>query len=375
MTLSVEIRSSLRDQEAQAFDAFLDSLPDSLVQQSILWSEAIRDIGPDEPFHIAVKDSGAIAGVLTVYLYRHELGNILFSNPQAGSMGSLAVHPAADAASVARLLLDAATDLALNLDCVCLTLTSNPFAKEDTIGTLMGADYSLCNRVHYLLPDDCFDGNGEYAISHSKFRNNLKRNLLRAEEAGLRVEESYSPEHLLDWYGIHCTRMEEIRGIPLPFPLFRKALEIAVPSDRAAFHYVLDERGRVQGGGFHIYNSRIADIFMMSTTREGQVKGANYLLVHEALKWAKAKGIRVYNWQASNPPEGSVARFKEQWGSRTAIYHYYTKVLGDLGPVLGAGIRRVRDAYRWHYVVPFAIFTDRGKRAFSKTDSEAFLPA
>ena len=373
MGLAATLMNIENPDEAEAYDTFLETIPESLVQQSIIWCKVVADIGPDEPFVWVAKQGNDIVGVLVAYLFRHKLGNILFSNPQAGSMGSLVLHPQSDQRAVAGRLIEAVLDTARKTNCLTVTLTSNPFATTDPLADAFDYDYALANRVQYLALADCFDGFGKYRLSTSKFRNNLKRQMGRAVAAGLKVVASDSFELLTQWYQVHKRRMTQLQGRPIPFKLFENALKHAVSRKRSVFMYVLSD-DRVVGGGFHVLNSHIIDLFMLSTTIGAQKMGANYLLVHEALRRAEGNGLKIYNFQASNPPQGSIARFKKQWGGQSATYHYYTKVTGNLEPLWAAGLSVVRKAYSWHYVLPFGAFDSPEDRVFDKSDNRAFLP-
>jgi len=357
----------LQSREAsRSYDVFLGTVPGTLIQQSTLWCHVIKDISPDEPFVLAAREGGEIAGTLIVYLFRHELGNILYSNPHAGSIGSLAVHPEAEAESISKLLVSAARELAAQNQCLTVTLTSNPFAPEDFVAKYFEFDYALSSEIQHINLDDCFDDGGNFTLSNAKFRNNLKRQLSRAAEAGLTVVESDSRDHLDQWYEVHKQRMSELRGIAIPYQLFSNALKWNAGHRSCTFLYALDSGEKVIGGGFHIYNSTIVDLFMLSTGHESQKSGVNYLITDHALRWAAKKGLKYYNWQASNPPTGSIAHFKKQWGSQTAVYNYYTKITGDLRPIWQAGLNRVRRAYNWHYLLPYGTFDEPGKRIFTK---------
>lgn len=370
---TVDIIDLQCSEASRSYEAFLESVPGTLIQQSPLWCHVIKDISPDEPFVLAAKEGQQILGTLIVYLYRHELGNILYSNPHAGSIGSLAVHAEAETMPVSKLLVGAALELAKQNHCLTVTLTSNPFAAEDPLAKAFEYDYILTNKIQYLDLGDCFDAQGNFALSNAKFRNNLKRQLSRAVEAGLKVVESDSRDHLYQWYEVHRQRMAELHGKAIPYKLFSNALQVATKHRCCAFLYAFDGSGKIIGGGFHIYNKRIVDLFMLSTGHEGQKNGANYLLIDHALRWAVKKGLKYYNWQASNPPTGSIAQFKKQWGSQTAAYNYYTKVTGDLRPARQVGLEKVRRAYNWHYLLPFGAFTEPDKRKFTK-HAAVFLP-
>ena len=78
----------------------------------------------------------------------------------------------------------------------------------------------------------------------------------------------------------------------------------------------------------------------------------NHLLAFHSQNWARSRGIRWYNWQAS-PPEGGVSRFKRQWGSREHGYCYLTRVTGDASALQESSPEALSAAFPWHYVLPY----------------------
>jgi hypothetical protein len=91
---------------------------------------------------------------------------------------------------------------------------------------------------------------------------------------------------------------------------------------------------------------------MPSVAAEHAPLGSAYLLGLHTLRWARARGLRHYNWQPS-PPDGGVYRFKRQWGSRDVEYAYLTRVTGDAAPLLASSAAALKQGYPFHYVLPF----------------------
>jgi lipid II:glycine glycyltransferase (peptidoglycan interpeptide bridge formation enzyme) len=126
-----------------------------------------------------------------------------------------------------------------------------------------------------------------------------------------------------------------------------------VPADKARFVFVRrTDSGEMVGGGLYLYHGAVMDALMPSVSSAAAALAPAYLLAWHSIHFAHARGIRFYNWQPS-PPDGGVARFKRQWGSRDVSYAYLTRVTGDVTPILHSTPEAVAAAYRWHYVLPF----------------------
>ena len=105
-------------------------------------------------------------------------------------------------------------------------------------------------------------------------------------------------------------------------------------------------------GGFYVAREAVIDALMPSMRTDAAKLAPNFLLAMHTIRWAHARGIRYYNWQAS-PPEGGVDRFKRQWGSRDHDYCYFTRVTGDASRMLSSTAAEISQGYPWHYVLPF----------------------
>jgi hypothetical protein len=182
---------------------------------------------------------------------------------------------------------------------------------------------------------------------------NLRRNLRRARSGRLVVDEAQTPGNVAEWYALHAARHREIGTTPLPERLFTAALEQMVPRDKARFFFVrLADGGALAAGGLYLYHGQVIDALMPSVASAHAALAPGYLLAWHTLRFARARGLRFYNWQAS-PPGGGVRRFKLQWGSRELRYRYLTRATGDARRFLEGPVEAVRRGYPWHYALPF----------------------
>jgi len=331
-------------------DAFFDDCPTSFAQQTRHWRDVITRLGADEPLFLGCRRSGELVGVLPAYRFDGPLGSILNTVPQAGPLGGVACRTNENVDAVFGALLSAYASLAAETGCALASIISNPLWPDRArYERLFEPDYTLENSCLVLDLDEVLAADGEIVRPTS----NLRRNLQRARSGVLRIDAEQSLENVDEWYEIHRTRHLEIGATPLPKGLFTGALEFMVPADAARFFFVRrSDSGEMVAGGFYVYHGQVIDALMPSMRSDAAKLAPNYLLAMHSLAWARRRGLRYYNWQAS-PPEGGVARFKRQWGSRERPYCYFTKITGDAERLLSSSVAEISSGYPWHYVFPF----------------------
>jgi hypothetical protein len=330
--------------------AFFDACPTSFAQQTPGWRDAIASLGVDEPLTLAARQGARLVGVLPAYRFAGPLGAILTSAAQAGPLGGVACLPAVDPEPVYAALLGAFRELAAERGCALASVLTNPFWPDAGLCERhFEPAFSLENVCQVLDLETALDGAGEPRAASP----NLRRNLRRALSGRLVVDEAQTPENVAEWYALHAARHREIGAPPLPERLFSAALEQMVPREKARFFFVrLADGGELAAGGLYLHHGQVMDALMPSVASAHAALGPGYLLALHTLRFARARGIRLYNWQAS-PPGGGVRRFKLQWGSREAAYRYLTCATGDARPFLEGPVEAVRRGYAWHYALPF----------------------
>ncbi len=343
--------SVIASREAEeAVGRFLDDCPTSFAQQTPGWSRVIQSVGGDEGFYVVCRRGNDLVGALPAYVYGGPLGRILTSAAQAGALGGVACAERVDPEPVYEALLGAFLAFARDRECALATVYGNPiWPDHELCERILEPDYVLENACQVLDLEQGVDGDGGFPLASA----NVRRNLNKAESSGLVIDEDASTASVDEWYDLHATRHREIGAVPLPRSLFTGALREMVPRGKARFFFVrLSESGEMIAGGFYVLHGSVIDALMPSFRSEHAGMAPNFLLAAHTLRWARAAGLRYYNWQAS-PPEGGVRRFKLQWGSADLPYSIHTRVTGDASAFHAATPERIQADYRWHYVLPF----------------------
>ena len=350
-SLAVSVVDKSDNSTVQEVTAFLDACPTSFAQQTVQWRNVIAPIGPDEPFFIVCRQRGRMVAVLPAYRYDGTLGRILTTSSQAGALGGIACHAEEEMEKVYRAVLNAFVHFAQQNACSVATVLTNPFWPDHEIcRKFLEPDFVLENNCQVLDLETAIDKNGQFRSATT----NVRRNLKKAESGQLYVDEEQTERNVMHWYELHASRHLEMGLAPLPKAMFLGALEEMIPHDKGRFFFVRrrDDPDEMVAGGLYIYHGAVIDALMPSVRTEYRHLAPNYLLAAHTIRWARARGLRFYNWQAS-PPDSGVYRFKRQWGSSDAVYHFYTRITGDIESLIRSTAQDVRRAYPWHYVIPY----------------------
>ncbi len=342
--------------QRELFDMKVLDCPACFIQQTTFWADIVSLIAGDEPKFCYMQNDQWFIGA-SMYLYKNEAGNILVSNVQAGSLGTIVYQgKVADRMAAYREFLGALREYAKSLGCVAMTLTTNPFeVDDDPIREGLQPQTGMDTFIMVIPVKRFFDHGGE-AITEDKSRN-FRRNLKKGLEAGFRFEVVRDEAIVQQWYDtLHVKRIRELEGEPLPWELFENAIRSKEFGDYWKFFAVYDGDELVSGD-FCIHNVQgLMDNFMMSSSLDAMDRRLNYFLVHETLKWCRDNDIRLYNWQSSNPPSGGIFQFKQGWGSLLLPYKYMTRILDEDGFAQMRKDYNLEDLlarYKGHFLAPW----------------------
>lgn len=352
-------------QSEKDYNAFLDTCKYSFIQQSTIWRDVIKDLGPDEPYLLLAREGSNPVGALPLYLYRGKFGNIMTSVPQPGPLGGIACDiNLENKETMYKILIDYAVGLAREKNCCLFTVITSPFVSDSELyRRFMAPEYELENFTQYIALEEMFDDKG--IARYMSKRNIVKRKIENARAEGIGIKESTSLSDFDTWYEIHATRHRELGIRPLEKKLFMSIIEKAVPQDRAKF-LVAWYNKTIIGGCFYIYNKSICDAFLMSANSEFIELGTNYALTDSFLKWANENNKQIFNWQSSPSRSGGVYEFKRRWGSKEAVYYFLTKVVGDISGIMSGNFGEVREAYKNHFLLPCKAAGDTNIKTFGE---------
>ena len=202
------------------------------------------------------------------------------------------------------------------------SLTATLFDKS--INTLKANANWTLSKITYYVADvkHSVSKDGLRLESFKKnMRKNIKRNLRMAHSFSNYITITKDLNDIKAWYKFcHLKRIKELNGkswdINLIFKLVKKG--------NAHLVMVKDSDKNAIGGCIMLISNKIIELFMMSTTKKYLSLGINYLLTEFIYNYAYSKNIDQINWQASNPQNGSGAKYKVKWNAFPTEFHIYS---------------------------------------------------
>jgi hypothetical protein len=360
-----------KDERAE-YESFLSKCKLCSVQFSLDWADAICELGEDEPYFVVAKDNDEIVGVLPLYYYESEFGDLLTTNAWH-TISGIACSRNVGCRDIYKALLEYSVDLSKELDCTALSVCTSPFAGHEEYYTeYLKPDYMMENFIQYIRMDEIFDKNGNIVHPNYFRRSNLSRNLKKAVLQRLVVRDDQNEIAIAECFRIHEKRMKELNAASIPKRFFDSVLKHLVSNGEGRFLFAFSQEKMV-AGCFFLSNEEIIDVYMMSMDSDFNECGTNFLLTYHMLKWAHRKGIPILHWMSSPRKGDGVYKWKEQWGSHERTFLYLSKVFGDISKWRNMDCNELAEAYSSHYLLPFNLLKDGHSRFTSKNALGSFM--
>ena len=229
----------------------------------------------------------------------------------------------------------------LNVSCCSLSISflinNDNFFTKDWISS----------KITYLIAESDKSSDG-YALSFKKAqtRSNLSRSLKKARKNDFKCIESSDEKHIKSWYiNCHVPRINELKG-----KIWELELLLSLSNKGSgSLICVFNKSDDIVGGCFILKSKDILELFMMSSTRENQLKGVNYLITEYIYLLAYNEKIKYINWQASNPPDSPLVKYKKDWNAGEFQFTLFSKHWDDK-----LDKRFIEDNFRDCYLFPFS---------------------
>jgi hypothetical protein len=298
------------------WDEFVWAHDASSIYHLGMWSHILRSAYGFTGAYLALEAGGRLEGVLPLMSTRGLVtGRRLRSLPTVGS-----VDPLARSQEGKRALLEAACAMALERGARSWTLRARQPGYE-----MLEPRLRVSGSKTFIapLPDDP----DALRASWKKSANNLWRSLKKADEAGVSVREGTSERDLRRFYAMYCETMRRHRSLPRSFRMLSLAQRSL--SSLGLYRLLLAEHERevVAGAVFFVWRDTVDLVFNASSERHLQLR-PNHAVYWSAIRWAIENGYRRYN-MGDAPIEGSLGRFKAQWGGEPVDRFRYDFTPGE----------------------------------------------
>ncbi|MGQ9730152.1 MAG: GNAT family N-acetyltransferase [Candidatus Zipacnadales bacterium] len=313
----------------------------------------------EEPIRIVAYDRGEPVGAAVGMLYSGGPLRIVESLPY-GYGGVISGLTGKARQRCMALLCDALVTVARCASARLLTIQTPPFPDGPTpYRQAFRPDFELRSFVQYVelsrdLPWIRTLGNNEPLYFPSRVRRNHRRNIRRALQAGLKVYFRNSEESLKAYCLLQEKRMSEVGGRPRPRKFLEGIHRYMLPEGTGWLLCVQKDR--------HILSATallgirdVVDVFLICMDSAAKAMQPNALLCYYAIHWAADAGFRILNFQSSLRRNDTLYHWKAGWGAIEAPVSIMTRILGDIQPILKLPLEELREAYTYHYVLPYAV--------------------
>jgi CelD/BcsL family acetyltransferase involved in cellulose biosynthesis len=312
-------------------------------QHALGYLRALAECPHEEPLRIVAYENGRPVGAAAGMLYSGGPARMVESLPYGygGAITSLQGPARRECLAV---LCDALVEVAKRADARLLTIQTPPFPDgPQAYREAFTPDYELRSFAQYVD-----------LAQPLQIRRNHRRNLARAEAAGLIAECDGRPEALVRYCMLQQKRMAEVRGRARPDAFF-EGIQRHMTTEGTAWLFCAVQEGVIVSATPLIGVRDVLDVLLICMDSNVSDLQPNALLCHRAMKWAVAQGFRYFNFQSSLRRGDSLYNWKLGWGAQEAPVSIMTRVLGDIDPVLHLPLAELREAYTYHYVLPYPV--------------------
>lgn len=339
----------INDTNAQEYEAFILSEPDSLLYYSHKYRTLLeRFLDAESCYFVARNSEGMIEGVLPAFLKRGDAcGNILNSLPFYGSNGSILAHEGKT--EIKQCLIQAFYAYAEKNDCASTTLITSPFENDkefytnETLFTFKDERVGQLTRLpsgSNSVPEDLM------AIFHSKTRNMVRKALKSPIHIVTDGPEQYH-EFLLS---THEQNMIGVGGMAKPAKFFDLIRDIFLYGKEYRIYTAIFD-GKPIAALLLLYYNKTVEYFTPVIVEEYRSMQPLSLLIYQAMQEAVNDGFSWWNWGGTWLTQDGVYHFKKRWGTEDFPYYYYTRLFND--KVLCQDRTTLLSEYPYFFVVPF----------------------
>jgi CelD/BcsL family acetyltransferase involved in cellulose biosynthesis len=320
---------------------------------------ALAECPHEEPLRVVAYEGdepvGAVAGMLysggpvrMVESLPYGYGGVISSLEGEARRGCMA------------LLCEALVQVARSADARLLSIQTPPFPDgPDAYREAFRPDFELRSFVQYVdLPADFGPADepppGEHSGYRGHVRRNHRRNIARAEASGVTADPSHSEACLRAYCLLQEKRMAEVGGRPRPRAFLDGIYRHMLP-EGTGWLFCARKDGKVLSATAVIGVRDVLDVLLLCMDSSAEPWQPNALLCYRAMEWAAEREFKVLNFQSSLKRGDSLYHWKSGWGAVEAPVSIMTRVIGDTQPILRLPPAELREAYTYHYVLPYPV--------------------
>lgn len=325
-----------------------------LAQHSWPWQKVLATYGGWQWKAIGLFESPSyMVGCIPFCEREADVGKVIMSSPLPASYSGVLHIDDCDKEGIYANLLRTLIEYAMDRKVDIVTILTSPFRDDAELYVKhLRPTYSL-GKFYQYLPGKIHPKKN----LKSKFRNNLKRNLKKAQTNGLKFKYSkrMATEKVNTWYSnILVNRFGDIGAKPPSRRFLLKILEELGPEGLGTFSYV-EHEGKMVAGGIFLYGWA-QDIYLRAASTDYLKMGASIYLDYMMLEKGFELKVNAHNFQSSSSRTSPIYKYKKQWRCSEANTYYLVKVLTDPNKFIKLGSEKVAKLFPHFFVIPFSTY-------------------
>ena len=329
----------------EGYSAFLETRADALIYYSLPYRDLVSSyLGCEHRYLVALRDEQVI-GVFPIMLRDGPFGRVLNSLPFFGSHGS----PLATDQTAQSELLSAFEREVEGAGVAAATVVENPmapFIDAPTTHNLLDHRIGAWNDLQRqgADADSALLANAESSVG---------RNIRRFLSAGGVV--TAAPDAVEELHRLHRLHMQAIGGSEKSRSFFQ-SLHLHFDAETDYQIYLAGVGGVNIGALLVFYYGSTVEYFTPAFDRSRGDDQPLAGLIISAMRDARARGYRWWNWGGSWASQAGVQRFKKKWGATEVPYRYFSWLSNPEMP--NQSLDDLLAEYPGFYLFPFSAFEE-----------------
>ena len=336
----------LQPDDDEVYISFLDELglksPSVTGYHYPFYRQMLVQLGLGEPFYLALVEDGQYLAVLPGFIKSTAAGTVYNSLPFFGPNAGVLYRPDSDIRKAHELLIGHVFST--------MQKQSNPISASFYTPFLL-TDFDLYAAC---IPDSIVvEKNTLFLdLNESKWDKKIYYDLRRAQEMGVTIDETIHDKNIQDFYRIYLQNCQDY-GIPVkPEACVRILLTTGIQKKQVHASFAFHE-GRMIGGLIVVLGPQTAEYYIPCTIYDKRHLQPSTLLIAEAIQKLRARGIGIWNWEASPRDRPSVYQFKKKWGSVDLPYKIFVKRFSSEEDLRRMGTAKIASEFPFYFVYPF----------------------
>lgn len=164
---------------------------------------------------------------------------------------------------------------------------------------------------------------GNIDLIYRHLKSSIKRNIRKAESAGVVITHEKTPAALNLFYTLHCETRKKHGVPPQPFHFFQHLLEHVIDQNHGQIVTARYE-GKIVAAAIYLhFNDHAVYKYGASDDRYLHIR-PNDLLMWEAIKWYCNSGYNEFCFGRTDLDNAGLRQFKSGWGGKEERIQYYT---------------------------------------------------